>query len=274
VIQLGTIAPIGFEDFASPNWLACMRQLGCTVVQAYRNPQAGVTADQMRDYIAAGQMPCDSLHGLYGDHLDPSCLDEQSRARAVETFREEGRLVKRLGGDIVVIHGAGMAGDRALDAPQRKQRLDQLARSIEQLGHFGREIQVRYAFENLPAYHALCSSVGELTRLLIDVGAPNTGLCFDTGHAHMVMGAPEGLDQTRGQTIYVHFCDNSGQADEHLMPGQGTLDLPRLARKLHEIDYAGTVMLEVFHPVETLNRLIDTGYGEKLAEFLAIANGG
>lgn len=272
-MQLGTIAPIGFEDFASPQWLACMRQLGCSVVQAYRNPKAGVTVDQMRDYIAAGRMPCDSLHGLYGDHLDPSDLDENSRVQAVDAFCQEGRLVTSLGGDIVVIHGAGMAGDTPLSAKQRDARLGQLARSIEQLGHFGREIAVRYAFENLPAYHALCSSVGQLAELLTRVDAPNTGLCFDTGHAHMVMGAPEGLAQTQDQTIYVHFCDNSGQADEHLMPGQGTLDLPRLARKLHEIGYQGTVMLEVFHPVDTLKRLIDAGFGEKLAEFISIANG-
>jgi len=47
-VTLGTVLPIGFSDFQPGELLACYRQLGCRVVQVYRNPDSGVSAEQMR----------------------------------------------------------------------------------------------------------------------------------------------------------------------------------------------------------------------------------
>ena len=52
-IQLGTVAAIGFEDFAPAEWLGCFRELGCELVQAYRNQNAQLSIQQMKDAIAA-----------------------------------------------------------------------------------------------------------------------------------------------------------------------------------------------------------------------------
>lgn len=271
-VQLGTIAPIGFEDFASPRWLACMRRLGCKVVQAYRNRQADVTIEQMKQYIRAGQMDCDSLHGIYGDDVDPSSPDERIRSRGVEAFKDEGRLVRDLGGHTVIIHPAGIVQGQSPD-PQSSRRRDQLVKSIEQLGRFGQEIGVQYAFENLPAYHPICHRMEDLTEMLSRAGAPHTGICFDTGHAHMTEGISASLAGLRSPLLYVHFCDNHGSADEHLMPGQGTIDLDALALELAACEYDGTIMLEVFHDLRALEALVDQGYGRVLADFLAKING-
>ncbi len=271
-VQLGTIAPIGFEDFASPKWLECMRRLGCRVVQAYRNRQADVTLEQMKQYLRAGGMDCDSLHGIYGDDVDPSSPDENTRSRAVEAFKDEGRLVRDLGGQTVILHPAGIVEGKNPD-PQPSRRRDQLVKSIEHLGRFGQEIDVQYAFENLPAYHPICHEMSELTMLVSRAGAPNTGICFDTGHAHMTEGVSASLAGLQSPLLYVHFCDNHGSADEHLMPGQGTIDLDALARDLAAKQYDGTIMLEVFHDQASLESLIDQGYAGRLADFLAKVNG-
>ena len=45
------------------------------------------------------------------------------------------------------------------------------------------------------------------------------------------------------------------------------------AAALRQEAYRGTIMLEVFYPVERLRRLIDEGCAERLARILAIANG-
>jgi sugar phosphate isomerase/epimerase len=76
-----------------------------------------------------------------------------------------------------------------------------------------------------------------------------------------------------GQILYVHFSDNSGKADEHLMPTYGSLDCHAVAEALHDIGYHGTVMLEVFHPLDRLKQMIDEGCGERLAAILRHANG-
>ena len=87
MIRLGTVAAVGFDEFDPPEWLGCWRSFGCEVVQAYRNRGSNVSVSQMKDAIAAGGMPCDSLHGLFGDEFDPSCPDEVARQFAVETFK-------------------------------------------------------------------------------------------------------------------------------------------------------------------------------------------
>jgi sugar phosphate isomerase/epimerase len=102
-IQLGTVAPIGFPDFPPADWLACFRRLGCTVVQAYRNQKADISLQEMKDYIAAGEMPCDSLHGVFGEEFDSSACSEPHRQFAADTYKKEGELARELGGPLVVV---------------------------------------------------------------------------------------------------------------------------------------------------------------------------
>jgi len=270
--KLGTIAAIGFDDFKSPQWLQTLRAMGCSTVQAYRNTEADVSLEEMLDYIAAGTMPCDSLHGVYGEQYDPSCPDERARLFAVDAFKSEGELALKLGGPLVVVHCSTIRPD-GVDPDERRVRVAQLRKSIEELGRYGSEVGVTYAFENLPAYHPVGSDVAELAHILEQVGAPNTGMCFDTGHANMVTDAADAARRAGRHMVYCHFCDNSGQADEHLMPTYGSLDTDAVARALHEIGYAGTMMLETFYQLDELKRFIDDGCPDRLRHIIATVNG-
>ena len=114
--------------------------------------------------------------------------------------------------------------------------------------------------------------VPTLARLLGDVAAPNTGMCLDTGHAHMVGDAAQAVRDGDGQILYVHFSDNSGLEDDHEMPTYGTLPAEAVGRALGEIGYDGVMMLEVFHQPAVLRRLIEDRCAERLAKILDIAN--
>jgi len=217
-------------------------------------------------------MPCDSLHGIYGEQFDPSAPSESARRFAVDTFRSEGELALELGGPLVVVHCATIRPE-GVSQEEHSLRIGQLKKSVTELGEFGRKLGVRYAFENLPGYHAIGSDVAELADLLHDVGAPHTGLCYDTGHANMVGDPVATIAETKGQMIYVHFSDNFGSDDDHEMPTYGTIDTDAIAGALNGEHYEGTMMLEVFHPVDKLKRLIDDGCGERLARIVRIANG-
>ncbi len=271
-IRLGTVAPIGFLDFPPAEWLACLRRLGCTVVQAYRNQQADLSARQMLDYIAAGGMPCDSLHGIFGEEYDPSACGEDHRRFAVAAYRKEGELVLDLGGSLVVVHCSSIRRDPIPQA-ERDLRLRQLRKSIEELGRHGEEIGVTYAFENLPAYHPIGSDAVELAGMLRELGAPRTGMCFDTGHALMVGEPHKALRAAGDQVLYVHLCDNSGHSDDHEMPTYGVLDCDALTDALRDIGYGGTMMLEVFHTIDRLNEMIDDGVADRLARMIQRASG-
>jgi len=271
MIRLGTVAPIGFDDFQPGEWLACFRELGCEVVQAYRNHSRQVPVDHIHRAVEAGGMPCDSLHGVFGEQFDPSAPDEPARRRAVEDYKREADLCLALGGKVVVVHCASIRHG-GISPQEHARRIDQLKASIRELGEFGAAAGVDYAFENLPGYHAIGYDVAELAETLRAVAAPSTGMCFDSGHANMVGDPVEAIGRTAGQMIYVHVSDNSGQADEHEMITCGTIDADGLGRALAKAGYEGTFMLEVFYSVDRLRRLIAEGLGERLARILRLAN--
>ena len=271
-VQLGTVAAIGFEDLPPRQCLACYREIGCKTVQAYRNAKVKLSVGRMLDAIAEGQMPCDSLHGVFGEQYDPSAPDEQVRRFAVDTYKSEGELAIELGGPLVIVHCSTVRRE-GVSSQERARRVEQLGRSIAELGAFGRQIGVRYAFENLPSHHAIGSDVGELAGLLARVGAPNTGMCLDAGHANMVGDTAQAALAGAGRMIYIHLSDNFRAVDDHLMPGQGTIDTDALGVALAKANYAGTVMLEVFYPPERLRRAIDEGCGKRMARMIELANG-
>lgn len=85
------------------------------------------------------------------------------------------------------------------------------------------------------------------SELVSRVDSPNFGWCFDTGHAHRC-----GLPQTSllGLPIpplSLHVQDNHGQHDEHLLPGDGTIDWKEFLDTLHAVDYQGDFVLEAHH---------------------------
>jgi len=271
-IRLGTVAPIGFDDFPPGQWLGRLRQLGCTVVQAYRRQDAGITVGQMKDYLAEGNLPCDSIHGIFGPQYDPSSANGAVRKFAVEAYRGEGRLVLALGGSLVVVHCSPRREAPASPAEHRMQ-LDCLRRSAAELGQYGERIGVTYAFENLPPYHGVGRDAAELAGLLADLAAPHTAMCFDTGHALMNGDAAAAIRAAGRQIAYVHFSDNSGLADEHEMPTRGKLDCDAVADALSAVGYAGTLMLEVFRPIAVLDELIAANFAARLKQVVARASG-
>lgn len=273
--MLGTVAPIGYEGFPSPAWLGHLRRLGCSVVQAYRHEGIPITTRDMVEHIRASGMPCDSLHGVYGGRLDPSSPNEDDREYTVQTLKGEATLVRELGGSTVVVHCSPLWHEAAcVSAEEYAARDRQLRKSIAELGRYGAARAVWYAFENLPGYHPIGSDVGRLAEMLREVGAPHTGMCFDTGHANMTGDAARAIEAAREQILYVHLCDNDGLADQHLMPGRGTLKMDEVAAGLWAVGYSGTVMLEVFQPVEAMAEYVRDGYAGRLARFLRIANEG
>jgi sugar phosphate isomerase/epimerase len=159
-------------------------------------------------------------------------------------LRREVDFATRVGARSLVLHPAClglMKPDDRLDVPE-----------IRRLADYAAERGVRLALENS------ADAIWLLDRVLEEVGddseATNLGICIDTGHAHMSHDAGREpvtnyLERYAGQLEHVHLHDNHGVSDEHLVPGDGTIDWPRVVRMLEEIGSDGTAILEV-HPVE------------------------
>jgi sugar phosphate isomerase/epimerase len=158
-------------------------------------------------------------------------------------LRCEIDFAARVGACSLVLHPSClglMRPDDRLDVPE-----------IRRLAGYAAERGVRLALENSG------DAIWLLDRVLEHVGddpeATNVGVCVDTGHAHMSHDAgrepvPNYLERYAGQLVHVHLHDNHGVSDEHLIPGEGTIDWPRVVRTLGEIGFDGTAILEL-HPV-------------------------
>ncbi|HVC46417.1 MAG TPA: sugar phosphate isomerase/epimerase family protein [Terracidiphilus sp.] len=93
--------------------------------------------------------------------------------------------------------------------------------ALEHLGAFARPLGVRLLVENLlnepttPEHLVAILEAGHL---------PNVGVCLDMGHAHMTVGVDAAIATLGDSISSVHAHDNHGAKDEHLWPGEGTID--------------------------------------------------
>lgn len=76
------------------------------------------------------------------------------------------------------------------------------------------------------------------------VNHPKFHSCWDTGHANMEGNQYDEI-MTIGKDLYaIHFNDNRGTRDEHVIPFMGTLNLDEVMHALQDVGYQGTFTLE------------------------------
>jgi len=114
--------------------------------------------------------------------------------------------------------------------------------ALEHLGAFARPLGVRLLVENLlseattPEHLVLILQMGHLT---------NVGVCLDLGHAHITMGTEDAIRTLADRIATVHVHDNHGVKDEHLWPGEGTINWPDTTRALKSLSTPPATVLEI-----------------------------
>ncbi|MGD9690248.1 MAG: sugar phosphate isomerase/epimerase family protein [Phycisphaerales bacterium] len=266
---LACIAPFGFS-FDPTRFLAAYHSLGCRTCQFYRNEQRPPTiAEALKSAELAG-LRFDSIHGVFGFHIDPSSPDERHRKRCLEIYETEGRLATDLGGPLVVVHPSawnpGMrmmtrAEIEAASAP-RWPRLDDFMRRLAEVGQ---RLGVTYLIENQPMNCPLGHDTIKLAQAVQAVGSSHIRMCLDTGHAHMTGDLVEQVRSAMSVIAYFHIHDNDSKVDDHRMPGDGNIAWDRLAAVLRESGTAAPRMLEVFYDESRVEELAQNGLATKLA---------
>ncbi len=114
--------------------------------------------------------------------------------------------------------------------------------ALEHLGAFARPLGVRLLVENLLSD----ATTPEHLMLILDLGhLNNVGICLDLGHAHINMGIAEAIAMLGNRIVSVHAHDNHGQKDEHLWPGDGTIDWPAAVEALRALANPPAAVLEI-----------------------------
>lgn len=177
------------------------------------------------------------IHAVKAERI--AAMDETKRALEIAEMVPVKSMALHLG-----------LGDQQWDT----RALDDSLTAIEHLKAFAGPLGVRLLLENLNNAVATAEHLVEIVR----VGHFNTvGYCCDLGHAHLLEPIPEtshapgksGITQvieTFGSRLAeLHIHDNHGMRDEHLWPGDGTIDFAEVKALVAGMETAPIGVLEI-----------------------------
>ncbi|HEX7284824.1 MAG TPA: sugar phosphate isomerase/epimerase family protein [Candidatus Angelobacter sp.] len=113
---------------------------------------------------------------------------------------------------------------------------------VEALRAFCRQLGVTLLLENTPNDLATPERLKELLKSL---HYPDLGICFDTGHAHLMSSVHQayGVLQERIRSTHVH--DNHRDKDAHLWPGEGSIDWNDTVQALRSAPQSPVLLMEI-----------------------------
>jgi sugar phosphate isomerase/epimerase len=141
-------------------------------------------------------------------------LERVRRLDAVEEIKRAIEVADTIPFRYLVLHMGGRE-------PMSEQRMNAAFNSLEHLVVFAKQRGVTIALENTPGELA---TPFHLRNFIEQTKLRELRLCFDTGHAHMEDGVAVSFEAMRELVVTTHLHDNRGEKDEHLLPGEGTID--------------------------------------------------
>ena len=114
--------------------------------------------------------------------------------------------------------------------------------SIEHLRAFARPLGVDLLVENIPNE---LSTADRLMDLITTLRYDDLGVCFDTGHAHLMSSIPEAFEILKRRIRSTHIHDNRGDKDSHLWPGDGSIDWNQTVQLLLNAPQAPAFLMEI-----------------------------
>jgi sugar phosphate isomerase/epimerase len=197
-----------------------------------------------REMGRAGAPPVNVLHPEKSRRID--AMDEIKRALEAAEYIPFKHLVVHL-------------GERTDTWSPRT--IENATTALEHLGAFARPLGVKLLVENLVSE----ATTPEHLVLILDLGhLKNVGICLDLGHAHMTVGVTEAVATLGARIVSVHTHDNHGLKDEHLWPGDGSIDWAAAAKALKELSSPPAIVLEIAHSLgedhHALQAKIESGF--------------
>jgi sugar phosphate isomerase/epimerase len=123
-----------------------------------------------------------------------------------------------------------------------QRTIDYAMTALEHLGAFASALGVRVLVENLTSD----VTTPEHLMTIFELGhLNNIGVCLDLGHAHITVGIPDAIATFGKRIVSLHVHDNHGLKDEHLWPGDGTIDWKDTTERLSEMAAPPAAVLEI-----------------------------
>ncbi len=199
-----------------------------------------------RRLVASGVQPV-SIHAPFGGLLDLSDPNPHHRHAAVGAILGAAAALRDLGGGLVVVH--------TTDVPRQGQDVDErlhwCAQAMEVLSRACHHLGMQLAIES-PLPHLIGGHPDEFAWILARVDR-RAGVCLDTSHTTLGHHWERFVELAGDRLVHVHANDHHGRFDDHLPPGDGTIDWPVIVRSLEAVRYRGWIILELRCPDEPLD---------------------
>ncbi len=203
----------------------------------------GGSLDEMHKRIEDSGLTVESAIGFPAWAVD----DEARRAQALEDFKRDMDLVRRLGGRRIAAPPAGINRTPGVD-------LFKVAERYRAVLELGRRMEVVPQLEIWGSAQTL-GTVGEAALVAAEANHPDACLLLDVYHIYKGSGGFEGLRILSGAAMHVlHVNDYPAQPPraeitdaQRVYPGDGVAPLDFILRTLHGTGFRGTLSLELFN---------------------------
>jgi len=191
-------------------------------------------AKELEEYLSSNDLDC-SVHAPLSDvnigSMNPR-LREVALKEIMITIEQAGAL------DLnpVTIHPGFYTPIGNLDKEGVRRKTKDALHAIDKVA---KECGVKVALENMPAMPITMAT--DPKGLLELLEGTELGICFDIGHANTTRNIDDYLSLTK-RFHNVHFHDNQGQYDQHLVIGEGTVPFASALAKMN--GYKGRFVIE------------------------------
>ncbi len=184
-----------------------------------------------------------SFHAPFAERIDITSLDRTVREAAVAELITACRAAALIGAEHVVLHPGP---EREGKPPEEEfiQRMNHAADSLNRVAARCRDMGVRLLFENMLP-HLLFGHTSDMLYLLGSITSPGVGACLDTGHARLSGDLESVVQKLSGHLKMVHINDNLGERDDHLIPGEGSINWPWFISALRRQQFQGGLIIEM-----------------------------
>jgi sugar phosphate isomerase/epimerase len=164
--------------------------------------------------------------------------DKSRRIDAMDEIKRALEAAEQIPFQHMVVH-LGERGDT-----WDTRTLENALTALEHLQTYARPLGVKLLVENIQNEVTTPAHLGEILR----VGHfDDIGVCLDVGHAHIGDGVSAALAQLAPLLRTAHLHDNHGERDEHLWPGEGTIEFEQTLAGLKAAPQQPAGVLEIHY---------------------------
>jgi sugar phosphate isomerase/epimerase len=183
-----------------------------------------------------------SIHAPFGGLLDLTDPNVHHRHAAIGAVLTAATALRELGGSLVVVH----ASDVTRNPSDVEQRLENCTGALQVLGRACEQMQMVLTLET-PLPHLVGGHPDEFKWILDRLG-PKVAVCLDTSHSTLGHHWRRFVEVAGERVEHVHASDHHGHRDDHLPPGDGSINWLEIAGGLEQIGFDGWIMLELSCP--------------------------